>query len=792
MKNTEFKSNPATNTENIISGENYRISILTPSLVRLEYNSNGGFIDNATQIVVNRDFPKVNFVLKDYADHLDISTEYMDIYYNKKNFSSNGLSIKVKGTNIVYNNHWHYGMEDVSLKGTSRTLDNVNGSTPLDIGIISRLGYSVLDDSKSLLVNEDFVSPRIDTGIDIYVFCYGHRYLEALKDFYYLCGSTPLLPRFALGNWWSRYYRYSEETYLSLMDSFANEEIPFSVAVIDMDWHLVNIPEKYGSGWTGYTWNKELFKNPKGFLDKLHQRGMKVTLNVHPAEGVRAYEDAYNVFASYMEKDIEKEEPVEFDCTDPKFMEGYFKYVHHPLENEGVDFWWIDWQQGSGSKIDGLDPLWILNHYHFLDNGKDNNRPLTFSRYAGPGSHRYPVGFSGDTHITWDSLDFQPYFTANASNIGYGWWSHDIGGHMLGARDNELELRWYQFGVFSPIMRLHSSCNDFSGKEPWNFPLEIHQIMNQFLRLRHKLIPYLYTMNYLAYKGRPLTLPMYYEYPEAWDAYEVGNQYLFGTELIVAPVTTPNIKGINMAKVKVWLPEGNFFDIFTNVVYDGDRFVDMYRDYSSIPVLAKAGAILPTTNHIFGNDFLNNPSDLTINIYPGADNSFDLYEDDNSTSNYKKGECVITHMEYSQDNGFFKISKPAGSLNLIPKQRNITLKFFCINEALPTVQIGNTQLQNFEYNSDTHILTIEIPNWDYSFDISVDFKTPLEITQAPIASKIYEILSRAEIDYNQKEVLYRGFKEHRSTAYILSQLNSLEIDNDTRGAIIEILLAKLD
>lgn len=322
--------------------------------------------------------------------------------------------------------------------------------------------------------------------------------------------------------------------------------------------------------------------------------------------------------------------------------------------------------------------------------------------------------------------------------------------------------------------------------------MEIHQIMNQFLRLRHKLIPYLYTMNYLAYKGRPLTLPMYYEYPEAWDAYEVGNQYLFGTELIVAPITTPNIKGINMAKVKVWLPEGKFFDIFTNVVYDGDRFVDMYRDYSSIPVLAKAGAILPTTNHIFGNDFLNNPSDLTINIYPGANNSFDLYEDDNSTSNYKKGECVITHMEYSQDNGFFKISKPTGSLNLIPKQRNITLKFFCINEALPTVQIGNTQLQNFEYNSDTHILTIEIPNWDYSFDISVDFKTPLEITQAPIASKIYEILSRAEIDYNQKEVLYRGFKEHRSTDYILSQLISLEIDNDTRGAIIEILLAKLD
>lgn len=792
MNNTGFVSHPITTKENIISGENYRISILTPSLVRLEYNPNKHFIDNATQIVINRDFPKVDYVLKDSDDHLDISTEYMDIYYNKLPFSSNGLFIKVKGTNIIYNNQWHYGMEDVSLKGTARTLDNVDGSTYLDSGIISRLGYSVLDDSKSLLIGEDFVAPRNDEAIDIYVFCYGHRYLEALKDFYYLCGSTPLLPRFALGNWWSRYYRYSEETYLSLMDTFASEEIPFSVAVIDMDWHLVNIPEKYGSGWTGYTWNKELFENPERFLDNLHQRGMKVTLNVHPAEGIRGYEDAYNDIAAYMGKNIAQEEPVAFDCTDPKFMKGYFEYVHHPLEKEGVDFWWIDWQQGSGSKIAGLDPLWILNHYHFLDNGKNGNRPLTFSRYAGPGSHRYPVGFSGDTHITWESLDFQPFFTANASNIGYGWWSHDIGGHMLGARDNELELRWYQFGVFSPIMRLHSSCNDFSGKEPWNFPLEIHQIMNKFLRLRHKMIPYLYTMNYLAYRGRPLTLPMYYEYPEAWDAYEVGNQYLFGTELIVAPITTPNIKGINMAKVKVWLPEGKFFDIFTNIVYDGDRFVDMYRDYNSIPVLARASAILPTTNHIFGNDFLNNPDDLTINIYPSANNSFDLYEDDNSTSNYQKGECVITHMEYSQVNGFFKISKPTGNLNLIPKQRNITLKFFCINEALPTIQIGDTQLQNFEYNSDTHILTIEIPNWDYSFDISVAFKAPLEITQAPVASKIYEILNRAEINYNQKDAIYRGFKEQRSTAYILSQLNSLEIDNDTRGAISEILLAKLD
>ena len=147
---------------------------------------------------------------------------------------------------------------------------------------------------------------------------------------------------------------------------------------------------------------------------------------------------------------------VNFDPTDPDFMEAYLEELHHPLEDEGVDFWWLDWQQGGVTKVPGLDPLWLLNHFHYLDSGRDGKRPLTFSRYAGIGSHRYPIGFSGDTHITWESLDFQPYFTATASNAGYGWWSHDIGGHFKGYLDDDLATRWVQLGVFSPVNRLHS------------------------------------------------------------------------------------------------------------------------------------------------------------------------------------------------------------------------------------------------------------------------------------------------------------------------------------------------
>ena len=129
--------------------------------------------------------------------------------------------------------------------------------------------------------------------------------------------------------------------------------------------------------------------------------------------------------------------------------------------------WWIDWQQGSESRFPGVDPLWLLNHYHFLRSARKEKRPFIFSRYAGPGSHRYPAGFSGDSVTSWNSLRFQPYFTATAANIGYGWWSHDIGGHCAGKKDPELMMRWVQLGVFSPIMRLHSTSNLFNGKEPW-------------------------------------------------------------------------------------------------------------------------------------------------------------------------------------------------------------------------------------------------------------------------------------------------------------------------------------
>lgn len=780
--------------ENMIQGEHYRITVLTKSLVRLEYSPDGIFTDAPTQTVLNRNFPQVSFEVRETPEELEIRTEYFQLNYDKKEFTSHGLSCYALGMPGGNRNAWRYGVKNENLKGTARTLDNVNGACELEDGILSLWsGCVALDDSRTLTLREDgWVEPRKKGIQDLYLFAYGHRYLEALKDFYHLCGETPMLPRFALGNWWSRYYKYTEESYMELMERFDQEQIPFSVAVIDMDWHLVDIDPKYGTGWTGYTWNREFFPDPERFLKKLHDRGMKTTLNLHPADGIRGFEDCYPQMAEAMGMDPEKEEPVNFDIANPDFLEAYLEKTLHPLEEEGVDFWWVDWQQGTNSKMEGLDPLWMLNHYHFLDSARNGKRPMTFSRYAGPGSHRYPVGFSGDTLITWESLDFQPYFTSTASNIGYGWWSHDIGGHMLGYKNDEMEARWYQFGVFSPINRLHSSSSEFNGKEPWRFKKEVHDTMCEFLRLRHRLLPYLYTMNHRAWaEGEPICQPMYYAYPENWDAYGRKNEYFFGSELIAAPVTTARIENLNVAKTKVWLPEGLWFDFFTDTVYQGGRNQNMYRSIDQIPVLAKAGAILPMTDEIRAIDTEKNPEELTVRVYPGADNSFTLYEDDNITEGYRQGICAVTEMNLNWQEKTFTIKPSAGDLTLLPEQRTWKIELHKVTAEEAVVLVNQTEQKDCCTHNGT-TLTITLADIRPEDTIEIRLPQNTQVAANPVQQQIFDFLNQAEIDFIAKEKIYQAARHAQETPeLLLSELQSMEITPDLSGAIQEIICAYL-
>lgn len=789
----QLKTAPQCNPENVIQGEKYRITLLTEQLIRLEYSEDGVFEDRATQSVLNRDFAPVAYKIIETEDELQIRTNSLQLNYNKQEFKSYGLSIQVMGNISNYHSIWHYGEEIHDLGGTARTLDHVDGACELEHGLMSQFGFSVLDDSKSLIITEDgWVEPRKKNIQDVYFFGYGHDYLKCLNDFYHLCGKTPMLPRYAMGNWWARYYEYTEDSYMELMNRFEKEEVPFSVAVVDMDWHLVDVDPKYGSGWTGYTWNKDFFPDPKRFMEWLHKRGMKITLNVHPADGVRAYEEMYEQMAEALHVDASKEEPINFDVSSPEFMKAYFDVLHHPNEEAGVDFWWLDWQQGSNSKIEGLDPLWMLNHYHFLDSGRDGKRPITFSRYAGPGSHRYPVGFSGDTHMTWESLDFQPYFTNTASNIGYGWWSHDIGGHMKGYKNDEMAARWLQYGVFSPINRLHSTKDEFNGKEPWRYNQQVHQMMNRFLRLRHEMIPYLYTMNYLAYKeNKPLVQPMYYKYPEAPESYEVKNQYYFGTEMIVAPITESCIKDLNVAKVKVWLPEGHYTDIFTGMQYIGGRYITMYRSLETIPVLVKDGTIIPTTKEIFGTDALENPKSLVLDIYPGADAGFTMYEDDNETKEYEQNQCVTTEFKWNQETSTVVILPAAGDTNLLPAKRSYKVRVHNCTGSEVSVACGQEKMDAaVEYDLSNNVLEISVDNCDVKKEICISFAKPVQRTDNEMEKRLFDFLNQAEIAFAVKNEIYSLVCKNKNRLSVLSQLQAMEIDEELLGCLTEFVTAE--
>ena len=764
----------------ILTGDHFRITVLTSSLIRFEYSEKGKFENGITQRVINRNFKVPVFSCYKKDGVLCLDTEHLQLHYDQKEPTANGLRIRILASAMV----WHYGDEKgqdaarANLGGTARTLDGIDGAVDIGMGLMSKAGYAVFDDSDSLLIDADgWIVKRTAKEKDLYFFGYGDRYSECLRDLYELTGKTPLLPRFAFGNWWSKYHKYDEKEYKNLMLRFQKEEIPISVAVIDMDWHLVEIDKKYGTGWTGYTWNRDLFPDPPEFIAWLHQHGLKATLNIHPADGIRSYECQYRSMAEEVGIDPDSEQDIAFDMSDHTFVNAYFNQINHPYEEqEGIDFWWIDWQQGTASKMEGLDPLWTLNHYYYLDNARNGKRPLIFSRYAGIGSHRYPVGFSGDSIITWESLDFQPYFTIRAANVGYTWWSHDIGGHMLGVRDDELTARWLQLGCFSPILRLHSNENDFNGKEPWKYNKIAEAVMKNALQTRYRMVPYLYTMNYLTHTAaRPIVTPLYFEHPHSQEAYEVKNEFYFGTEMIVCPITSPCDRETCKAKFSAWLPDNDWFDMDTGYHYRGGRKLNIFREIEKIPVFVKAGGILPMDHSEIFDNTLPNPEKLQLRIYAGANGSFDMKEDTGNEIEPQEGMWATTTYQYTwSENSVFKIHPATGNLAAIPAKREYELKFYGIAQCDFEIQVDSQSIcAESSYDDYEHILTIVLPRLSVKSSVVVSLKGT-RLSRNEKKEHAFHALEKMQTSYADKQTIFDTIVKYGMTKECMVPLHAIE------------------
>jgi alpha-glucosidase len=688
VAHTPAADDPVADPKAIVTFGHARFTVLTPQLIRMEWSADGEFEDHASLVFINRRLPVPKFessVNKGGAHPaLTITTDVLTLTYAPPDedgqFTADDLKIAVRFDSSQV--EWHPGLVDQqNLMGTTRTLDGALGDKtqePIERGLVSRSGWALVDDStRALFDSTDFrflagekspwpwamerpANEKPGAYSDWYFFGYGLNYRKALGDYVKVAGRIPLPPRFAFGVWWSRYWAYSDQELDELVRGFRENDTPLDVLVIDMDWHVnedqlkaIGAKDQSGEqlGWTGYTWNKELFPDPAAFLKKLHDEGLKVTMNLHPAAGIEPWEQAYPAMARAMGIDPATKKYVAFDVTNKQWATNYFNLVLHPLEKQGVDFWWLDWQQWKTTKMPGVSPTWWLNYVHFTDQQREGKRPLLFHRWGGLGNHRYQVGFSGDTISVWDSLAFQPWFTATAANVGYAYWSHDIGGHMPGAVDPELYTRWVQFGAFSPILRTHTTKNPESERRIWAYPEPYSAVLRSAYQLRLSLVPYLYTEARRTYDtGVAFLRPLYYDWPHEKPAYGEKNEYLFGDEMLVAPVVTPVDQVTHLAEEKLWLPDGRWYEWPTGKRLDGEGQADRSFSIDEIPVYVKTGAIVPMQPAMLhtGAQAVN---PLIVNVWPlddGQKSSYSLYEDSGASVEYQRGVFARTPIHASQ------------------------------------------------------------------------------------------------------------------------------------------------
>lgn len=719
---------------------NVRVTVLTDRLLRIEYAEDGVFEDRPSLAVVNRRFLEVPFEAHTDGDQLTVDTGAVALQCTDvtQPFTAESLSVRFSANGWAGSQRddgrtatWRFGQENGgNLGGTVRTLDTWKGKRTartvgfnpqngfihewdeqtLEPGLLSKDGWAVVDDSATVVLDAVDGPPGRCDGWpterpagdrrDLYLFAYGSEHTAALDAAAGLLGHQPLPPRFAFGYWYSRYYPYTDRELLELVEQLDHHDVPVDVLVVDMDWHR--------PGWTGYSWDRDLFPDPTDTLARLHDSRLRVSLNLHPADGVGRHEDAFEEMCGALGLDPAAVDRVLFDVTDPHFVDAYFRILHHPEEDRGVDFWWMDWQQGTESTLPGLDPLAWLNHLHWDDlaRRRPDRRPMIFSRWGGLGAGRYPVGFSGDTYASWESLAYQPEFTATAANVLYGYWSHDIGGHFGAAPDPELYTRWVQFGAHSPVLRTHGVLGPDQERRFWEYSNPYRNAMIEAVRRRYELVPYIYgACRRGADSGRSLLRPMYHDDPAAEAAYEAPDQYRFGESMVVAPVVAPR-DGDAMAAVRVWLPEGEWFD-----VAHGERLVVAEADgawherrylLEEVPVFVPAGTVILGQLDVRRLDAPSYPN-LVVTAYPGKAGASELYEDDGTSTRYLAGRSVTVALRHrtTARQRTVQIGAAAGTYRGWRRRKPVQVRF--VHEAPPrSVRIDDHEVSWAASPTDGH------------------------------------------------------------------------------------------
>ncbi len=736
----------------MIIGSKYRITILSDILIRLEYSETGTFEDRPTEQIRFRHFDVAKFTKKEDENFLVINTNYFKLEYQKnKPFYGSKVSpdqfLKISLNNT--DKFWYFSHPEArNFKGAGYSLDNADGNAVYGKGLYSTDGFVSIDDAQSLIFNKDgSLGKRSDNRIDTYVFMYRKDFGLCLRDYFKLTGKPSLIPRYALGVWWNKDYPYTSKELEDLIWNFQKHEIPLSIMLLSKYWHIL-----YLESLTGFTFNYDLFNNPKHMIDMFHSKKIRLGLHVDPSGGIHPDELSYQRFKKTAE--IQDEGIIPFNVFNKRILTAYLDELIKPLNDLGVDFYWIDYYNPSD-----LLTLRALNHYHYTDYQKsDAKRGMILSRNGMLASHKYPILYSGYTKVSWNNLDLIPEYNLTSSNIGVNWLSHDIGGYLDGVEDPELYMRFIQLGTYSPVLRLSSAESHYYKREPWLWDPKTYSIVKDYLQLRHRLIPYLYTESYkYTNTGLPFIQPVYYRYPEIYDEPLYKNEYYFGSELFIAPITKKKDLLMNRTIHRIFLPNGVWYDFKTGKKFiGGKRYVSFFKD-EDYPVFAKKGTIIPLA--ILDNEDLNNtnpPNSLEIHIFPGRSNTYRLYEDDGISNLFQQGYYLITDIDYNyQANNFTAIIRPTeGKSGIVPNIRNFKVRFRNTRKADEVIlYVGEDKQEKLNSYVDGNDFVVEAKNIPTNKQISINCKgTNIEIDAERIINEdIDSIISDLQITTSLKE-----------------------------------------
>lgn len=704
------------------SGGEIKFEFCTPEMFRVRSSWNGKFEAEEQLMVINYNWPAVEAKAEEQKDHFLLSTARLNIRINKAPFrisvfdkagkllsadDDTALIKKGEGVSAVKKleadeHFFGFGerMDFLDRRSKKVSLNVGRGKgLPHAIGaynileanycpvpfFMSTRGYGIFFHN-SFATEWDMGAGKKDRysfeaadGELDYYFIYGPDFKSMLGSYTSLTGRSPMLPQFALGLHAGTYsggtWRYEELTsdryVVEMARKYRELGIPVDLIWLDSTWRLFG--ENGGKGATSFEW-RETFKDPKAMFDSVYAMGYKmVGLHIRPrfdnAKQLNLLDQAKEKGYTYPENG----KPGEFvNFFDQKAVDWWWDNGVKRVASIGAKFLKTDEGSAFGAlanesekvgpkgkdaeRLHNVFPIAYAKAPYEKFQEFNGIRGLNQTREGYSGIQRYPYIFAGDWPSEWQY--FAPVIRAglNVGLSGVGSWAHCMGGFEHQA-DPELYIRWVQFGMFSPIATVFGM--DHPGyKEPWKYGEDGLRNFKRYDVLRYQLMPYLYTTMYQQHQtGVPMMRALVLDHQADENVYEIGDQYMFGDHLMVAPVTT---KGAITRSV--YLPEGTWFNYWTGEKYDGANYVHVVAPLDTIPLFVKAGAIIPMQPEMLYTG--ERPVDvITLDIFPYGDSSYDLYEDDGLSLDYKKGSFALTRISASLSaySLKLKIAKPNGN-----------------------------------------------------------------------------------------------------------------------------------